>query len=162
MQAEYEALAQSLDLQDCVTFTGGLEDPRSYMAAADIFVLASIADPAPLVLSEARQFGCAIIATDVDGIPEMLDHGAAGVLVPPASPEMLARAILDLLQDANLRAQYGRRARTGIARFSVERVAREALAVYQEAMRSHSPVRIPLSFEHPGKAPAEDKANVEI
>jgi glycosyltransferase involved in cell wall biosynthesis len=162
MQGEYEALAQSLGLQDCVTFTGGLEDPRSYMAAADIFVLASIADPAPLVLSEARQFGCAIIASDVDGIPEMLDHGAAGVLVPPASPENLARAILELLQDPPLRAQYGRRARAGIARFSVERVAKEALAVYQEAMRSSAHGRLTPLSQHWGTAPAKDKANVEF
>jgi glycosyltransferase involved in cell wall biosynthesis len=42
----------------------------------------SHADPAPLVLSEAREAGCAIVATNVDGIPELLEHGQAGILVP--------------------------------------------------------------------------------
>ncbi|MDR3387688.1 MAG: glycosyltransferase, partial [Rudaea sp.] len=125
MQAEYEALTKTLDLEDCVTFTGPLDDPRSHMAAADIFVLASLADPAPLVISEARQAGCAIIASDVDGIPEMLDHGASGVLVPPGSAEALAKELLNLLQDDDLRAKYRRNAGTGIDRFSVARVAKE-------------------------------------
>jgi len=135
MQSDYEALTKALDLQDCVTFTGPLDDPRSHMAAADIFVLASLADPAPLVLSEARQAGCAIIASEVDGIPEMLDHGASGILVPPGAADLLAKEILNLLQDEELRAKYCHSARAGIDRFAVARVAKETVAVYREAMR---------------------------
>lgn len=134
MQSEYEALARELRLEDWTHFVGAVADPRPYMAASDIFVLPSRADPAPLVLSEARQLGCAIIASEVDGIAEMLDHGAAGVLTPPGDPERLALAIRALLDDPALRVKLGRGAALGLGRFAIERVAKDTHTVYREAI----------------------------
>ena len=134
MQAEYENLARELQLEDRTHFVGAIADPRPYMAAADIFVLPSRADPAPLVLSEARQLGCAIIASEVDGIAEMLDHGAAGLLTPPGDPERLALAIRALLDDPARRMELARGAGEGLARFAIERVAKDAITVYREAI----------------------------
>lgn len=136
MRADYEALTVELGLQKNVTFVGGVPDPRPYMASADVFVLPSRADPAPLVLSEARQFRCAIVASDVDGVAEMLDDGAAGVLVPPDDAERLAAAVVTLLIDPSRRRAVAARANEGLARFHVERVARETRAVYREAIES--------------------------
>jgi len=131
-QAEYEALAKKLDLSSSVHFLGYRDDPREYLFAADIFVLASHADPGPLVIAEARNAGCAIVATNVDGIPEMLDHGGAGILVPPKNPETLAAAISDLLGDNTKLQKYAAMAKENVERFTISRVCRDMDKIYGE------------------------------
>jgi glycosyltransferase involved in cell wall biosynthesis len=59
--------------------------------------------------AEAREIGIAIVATSVDGIPELLDGGAAGLLVPTQDPEALAGALTGLLEDASLRETWRQR-----------------------------------------------------
>ena len=76
------------------------DDPFPFLLGADIFVLPSHADPAPLVLSEAREAGCAIVATDVDGIPELLEHGKAGILVPVREPATLSEVLCSLVENS--------------------------------------------------------------
>jgi glycosyltransferase involved in cell wall biosynthesis len=131
-QEEYEALAKSLNLVGSTHFLGFRDDPREYLSAADIFVLASHSDPGPLVIAEARNAGCAIIATNVDGIPEMLDHGAAGLLVPPKDPATLAAAIDGFLTDRAKLKKYSDMARKNVERFTISRVCQEMDEVYRE------------------------------
>jgi glycosyltransferase involved in cell wall biosynthesis len=71
---EYIKLVSSMDCGSAVTFMGAQDDQFPFLLGADVFVLPSHADPAPLVLSEAREAGCAIVATNVDGIPELYDR----------------------------------------------------------------------------------------
>ena len=132
MQAEYQTMATKN--AGSVTFLGHLDDPRPILLGADVFVLASHADPAPLVLCEAREAGCAIVATEVDGIPELLDNGAAGIMVPPHRPDALAAAILSLLQDPARLAAMREKASTGLERFTMERVAADVERVYRELL----------------------------
>jgi glycosyltransferase involved in cell wall biosynthesis len=131
-QEEYEALAKELDIADRVNFLGFRDDPREYLFAADIFVLASHSDPGPLVIAEARNAGCAIVATNVDGIPEMLDHGAAGLLVPPKEPSAIASAINGLLADRVRLEKYSELARRDVNRFTISRVCQEIDEIYRE------------------------------
>lgn len=135
-RADYEAAAATAGCAAAVTFTGAENDPRAYLLGADIFVLPSHADPAPLVLSEAREAGCAIVATDVDGIPELLEGGAAGLLVPPRDPQRLAAAILSLAEDPAALAAWRRNSQTNISHMNVDRVARDTLAIYAECARA--------------------------
>ncbi|WP_438393089.1 glycosyltransferase family 4 protein [Caballeronia sp. DA-9] len=128
-----EMLAEQLGIANYVTFVGFVADPRAYLAAADVFVFAPHEAPGPLILSEAREAGCAIVATKVGGVPEMLD-GGAGVLVAPGQPQQLAAKIGWLLMDSPVRAQYAERARRGVERFSVQRVCADHLGVYQRAI----------------------------
>ena len=74
----YEELANQTGFGDRIQFCGCQADPRPYLLGSDLFVLASHAEPGGLVLAEAREAGCAIIATSVGGIPEMLDGGKRG------------------------------------------------------------------------------------
>jgi glycosyltransferase involved in cell wall biosynthesis len=129
---EYQELAQNLGLSDSVHFMGYRNDPREFLASADVFILASHADPGPLVIAEARNAGCAIVATDVDGIPEMLDRGAAGILVPPKQPEAIARAVAGLLSDRSELEKYSGLAKKNSERFTIERVCRDMDEVYAE------------------------------
>ncbi len=133
-QAEYEALAETLGLSGNIHFLGYRDDPREYLFAAEIFVLASHADPGPLVIAEARNANCAIIATNVDGIPEMLDRGQAGILVPPKDPDALAAALVDLLSDPEKLRKYAALAKENVDRFTILRVCREMDDIYRELL----------------------------
>ena len=132
-QPEYKRLAAAQG-DGRITFCGHLADPRPYLMGGDVFVLASHAEPAGLVLSEAREAGCAIVATRVGGIPEMLDGGRAGILVPPKRPDLLAEALLPLLQNPQLLAQARANSQINLANLSLDRVTEQTGQVYQELL----------------------------
>ncbi|CAH2806181.1 MAG: Glycosyltransferase [uncultured Caballeronia sp.] len=129
-----EGLAEQLGIAKHVQFTGFIADPRAYLAEADVFVFAAHQAPGPLVISEAREAGCAIVATKVGGVPEMLENGTAGVLVAPQEPMQLAAKVGWLLMDSPVSAQYATHAKRDLKRFSVQRVREEHLAVYEQAI----------------------------
>lgn len=133
---EYRSLAASMTCRPAVIFVGALDEPFPYLAGADIFVLPSLADPAPLVLPEAREAGCAIIATNVDGIPELLEGGQAGILVPPGDPARLAEELIRLIEEPERLGEWRARSQINIEHLRIERVARETLEIYREAFQS--------------------------
>ena len=130
----FEAAAAASGCGERIHFVGFQRDPMPYMLGADIFVLASRKDPAPLAVSEARDAGCAIVASDVDGIPELLVRGVAGQLVPPRDPVALAAALAPLLDDPRELARWRARARAGAEMLSVARVVREMDEIYADAI----------------------------
>jgi glycosyltransferase involved in cell wall biosynthesis len=117
-----------------IRFEGFQPTPQSYMRAADIFVLASRRESFGLVLVEARQAGCAIIASHVDGIPEALDQGAAGILFPPSDIPQLAQEMLDLLRDDHKRISLQQKALIGIERFHYSTMAKGTSEIYRELL----------------------------
>ena len=133
-RAEFEAQARATPYADRIHFLGFCREPAPLLAQADVFVLASRKDPMPLVIPEAREAGCAIVATNVDGIPEGLDHGKAGILVPPRDPNALAVAIIGLLTNPDKLAAWRERARSNLDWLHVERTALETMRVYEEAL----------------------------
>lgn len=134
----YEEKTRSMPCGAAVTFVGGQRDPSPWMRGADIFVLPSHDEPAGLVLSEAREAGCAVIGTDVGGIPEMLDRGGAGILVPPRDPPALAAALDRLLSDPATLADWRAKSQVNIANLTIERVMRQTLDVYVSARAGKS------------------------
>ncbi|WP_052098112.1 glycosyltransferase family 4 protein [Paenibacillus stellifer] len=133
-RAKFEERAAASPAASRIIFAGFQPDPRRWMKGAEIFVLASHKEPFGLVLIEARESGCAIVASGVDGIPEALDHGEAGLLVPPREPKSLAGAISKLLGDDVLRQRYRTRAAANLENYHVGRVAEEMLGVYGELL----------------------------
>jgi glycosyltransferase involved in cell wall biosynthesis len=144
-RAEFEAQAAASAYAEHIHFEGFQADPIPYMKAAHIFVLASRRDSFGLVLTEARACDCAIVATDVDGIPEALDGGEAGLLVPPGDSTALAGAILKLLETPKEHTRLKLRARVNLERFRVERMASQMTDVYEELLAG-SRKRSPLSM----------------
>jgi glycosyltransferase involved in cell wall biosynthesis len=128
---EFELQAAASPFAANIHFEGFQANPFPYMKAAHIFVLASRRDSFGLVLTEARQCGCAIIATNVDGIPEALDGGRAGLLVPPRDVHSLAGAMIRVLQSPDEHAQLKSRAGDNLERFRVERMAEEITDIYR-------------------------------
>ena len=109
-------------------------DPQTYMKAADVFVLASRREAFGLALIEARAAGCAVVATDVDGIPEIVEHGNTGLLVPPNDPAALAEAITSLLSDEDLRTRLQRNTVLNMECYAVERMSAETETAYRELL----------------------------
>lgn len=130
-RARFEARVRRGPAAERVHFHGFRRDPTPFLRAADIFVLASRRESFPIVIGEARAAGCAIVATAVDGVPESLDDGRAGVLVPAQDPASLAAALGRLLGDDAERARWAAASREGIARFRVERMVDEVVALYR-------------------------------
>ena len=130
----YKDLASATGFGDRIHFCGSQADPRPHLLGSDVFVLASHAEPGALVLPEAREAGCAIVATSVGGIPEMLDGGNAGVLVPPGRSDLLADAIVKVLRDKKLLTEMRARARSNLDHFNVERVSKECVAIYNSVL----------------------------
>jgi glycosyltransferase involved in cell wall biosynthesis len=121
-------------VSDRIHFEGFQPNPFRYLQATDVFVLASRREPFGLVLAEAREAGCAIVASDVDGIPEALDQGRAGILVPPADEVAIATALTDLLANPALREHWSQQAQQNLEWLSVTRMTQETLAVYHELL----------------------------
>ena len=128
----FEQQAATSPTHQNIHFLGFQATPQRFMLAADIFVLASRRDSCPLVLAEAREAGCAIVASDVDGIPEALDHGEAGILVPVQNPTKLSDALSSLLRDPVLRQTWAEKARSGLDRFTVSRMSADFVDIYRD------------------------------
>ncbi len=128
---EFEELAEILGLEDNVVFEGYVADPREFMKAADVFVLPSRQEGFGNVLTEARESGVPIVASEVGGIPEALDRGTAGDLVPAGSVEGLAHAVLRVLDEPDHAAHLRRAAGDGLDRMSMYRAAEEYEVAYR-------------------------------
>ena len=129
-RALFEAQAKEMSCATQIHFEGFRNNPEGYMRHARLFVLASYKDPCPLVLIEARKSGCAIVASAVDGIPEMLDEGEAGILVPPQDVPALSQAIISVLSDDDVHQRLSTNAASNLGRFSVQRLHAETMDVY--------------------------------
>lgn len=115
-----------------IQFLGAMDDPREILGAADVFVLPSLAESFGLVVTEAREMGCAVIAAAVGGVPEAVD--GKGVLVTPGDSTALAEAIDRLLSDSAALAHYRNIARSGLEKFSVRRMTFETELVYEDLL----------------------------
>ena len=130
-ERELRLLVERLGLADVVTFRGVLP-PDAVLAAmreATILVHPPVSpDAMPTVIKEAMAVGTPVIASDLAGIPEMLDQGRCGVLVPPGDVAALTRAIAALLADADGRRRLAEAGRRHMERHFDQRTNGAALA----------------------------------
>jgi glycosyltransferase involved in cell wall biosynthesis len=117
---------------DRITLLGFSPNTHQYLKAATLFVLASRRDPFPLVLLEALDAGTPIVASSVDGIPEALNNGAAGVLVPSEDVDALTAAISGVLASSARRASLSKAGRKRSAFYSVAKMTDGYTRVYED------------------------------
>jgi len=131
------ALVAALGLADVVQLLGGLPDDAAVMAwykRSDIFCLPSIQEGFGIVLLEAMAGGLPIVSTTAAAIPEVVPQRQAGILVPAAHPAALADALIELLEQPELRAAYGAFGQAYVRRFDWDRVAAQFLAVVRSQL----------------------------
>ncbi|MBE7219358.1 MAG: glycosyltransferase [Caulobacteraceae bacterium] len=133
-----KALVEELGLGARVHFLGGVKNPKRLLEQADVFALASLADPSALVLTEARAAGCAMVATDVGGSAEALAFGAAGQLVPPGDPVAMAAVLSDLMAAPDRLQDWRQRSAQGLEPFTLERTAAKYLSLYESLRRDRA------------------------
>jgi len=132
LRPRLEASVTSGPTRGQVTFAGATADVASYLKAADLLVLPSLAEGMSNVILEAMACGLPIVATDLIGNREVMGgDGQAGRLVPPGDPAALAEAVGMLLRTPTLRDKLGGAARAMVAeRFDIQRVVTQYLSLY--------------------------------
>jgi glycosyltransferase involved in cell wall biosynthesis len=136
-EAPLRELVRRRGVASVIQLLGERQDVAKVLAALDVAVLCSDSEGSPLALLEYSAAGKAIVATGVGGVPELLDDGVHGLLVPPRDPRSLARAIACLLRDPKLREQLGRRARAHQQReFTLDVTIRRLELLYEELFRA--------------------------
>lgn len=109
----------------------------NYYRRASVFAMPSYYETFGISVIEAMAFGLPVVATNVGGLPEVVEDGVTGILVPPGNAEALADALIRLLRDPDLRARMGRAGRERVrAEFTVDRVVTQMLAVYESVIRN--------------------------
>ena len=131
-----EAQIEERGLASSVHLAGFREDARAVIRAGDVFVLPSRAEPFGLVLLEAMALGRPVIATRAGGPCEIVADGETGRLVPPGDPDALAGALSALLTEPETRRRLGANGlRRYRERYTAERMAEDAVAVYRRALQ---------------------------
>jgi glycosyltransferase involved in cell wall biosynthesis len=128
LQSEIQAWRHGLNRPDNVELMGFIEEVESFYPALSMLAMPSMAEGFGLAAAEASACGIPVIATNTSSLPEIVRHDETGLLVPPGEPDILATAILQLLDDPDLGRQLGRAGRTRIVdRFTQTRTLRRLL-----------------------------------
>ncbi|MFH1724161.1 MAG: glycosyltransferase [Elusimicrobiota bacterium] len=132
LRTELEALARSLGVESAVRFAGHQSDPAPWLSCLDVYVQSSWGEGMGSVLLEAMACGVPIVATTAGGIPEVIEHGRSGLLVPPRDPERMAGAIVDSLLDPESARRRADAAAEDLKSFGLSRVGDRMIALYRE------------------------------
>jgi glycosyltransferase involved in cell wall biosynthesis len=126
-------MAQSLGIADRVAFTGHVANIPAVIRDLDIVVCSSIVEPFGICVIETMAAGRPIVATNVGGIPEIVEDSQTGYLVPPHSPGQLADRVRRLVGDGPLRLRFGAAGRRRVEEFfSDAQQAARTLDLYRE------------------------------
>ncbi len=149
LRGSLEAQARALSIEDAVRFVGYWPDVRDWLAVADLSVLPSFHEGMPITPVESLAAGCPVVATEVDGTPEVVVHEKTGLTVPPGNAGAVANAVCRMLGSTELRRQLASAGRAWVLdRFSSERMVERIQNFYLEACPTLS--RRPVGTLMPG------------
>jgi len=144
-----QRMAMDLGVERCCRFVGIREDIAEILAAADVVVLPSLSEGFPFVLLEALAMGCPVVASRVNGVPELIEDHKTGLLVPPRDPQALATAIREVLSDSTAASKMGAAGRAVVQeRFTVDHMVANTTAIFDAAMQDAG-VRSPVQKRVP-------------
>ena len=136
-RAKLEAQAQRLGVAPRVEFRGyqSQAQVRELLRRTDVFVMASFAEGVPVVLMEAMAAGVPVVATRIAGVPELVEDGVSGHLVPPGEPGAVAEKVAALLDDPEARNRFGAAGRAKVEReFNVATEAERLCGILKAAV----------------------------
>ncbi len=144
---EVEGLIHTLRLQNNVHLLGQVDNVPTLLSRASLAVLPSVTEGLSLTLMEAMARGLPVVATKVGGNPEVVEQNQTGLLVPPSSPEELAKAILTILKDPAKAREMGKAGRKRIeTHFDIHKMVSSYEKVYKNLT---GPKKPPLKSVRP-------------
>ena len=137
-EANLRQLATGLGLSHRVQFVGFRHGAEkiALLKGCELFAACSRREPMGIVILEALAAGRAVVATQVDGIPDMITHGFNGLLVEPEDAHAAASAMLRLLKDDGQRRQLERRAMSSVARYDWPVITDRYAQIYSSLLKS--------------------------
>lgn len=136
------ARTRELGVSERVIFTGLRRDIPHLLAAADMSVLPSLSEGLPNAVIEAMAIGLPVVASNVGGIPELIQHARNGLLVPAGDTAALAASLSAVLSNPFLSRRLGEAARLRIqSGFSFEKMFRETTALYRSVLTEKEQAR---------------------
>jgi glycosyltransferase involved in cell wall biosynthesis len=153
LEDELTKTVRKLGLEDKVRFVGFRSNVGDWLAAVDIGVLPSFYEGLPLTAVETLAAGIPLVATAVDGTPEVIINGETGFLVPPGDPVALAEAIGQLARQPELRRQFAVAGRDWVLkRFTIQRQVEQTSNLYLSEWRRSTHSKVDLSREEAVRA----------
>ena len=132
LKPELRMLTESLGIGDAVSFLGYCDDVHSRLIDADFFVSPSLTEGLSIAILEAARAGLPIVATDVGGNSEIVQHEHNGLLIPSKDSDAIADGIVRLILDAKLRDRMARNARDTVRKqFSIQRTLDSYIKLYR-------------------------------
>jgi glycosyltransferase involved in cell wall biosynthesis len=128
--------AARLGLEARVHMLGYRADAQSLLRQCTLCVMASTHEGLGTALIEAQALGVPVIATAVGGVPDLIENGVTGRLVPAHDPAAMAAAILQALASPELRQRWAEAGRRSVREFDVESLANRTLAEYEAILRT--------------------------
>jgi len=136
LEESLRSRVERLGLSKQVMFMGMRRDIPQLLKAMDIFVLPSLQEGFGMALLEAMVMGLPVIATNVGGIPEVVDDGKTGILVPPRDPDALSEMILVLLKDEKQRHRMGMLGKEkALSQFTAQHSVAQLQALYESLLQ---------------------------
>ncbi len=131
LRRKLETEARRLGLENQLWFKGERRDIPQLLSVFDVFVLSSLWEGLPYALMEAAALAKPVVATDVDGVREIVRSGETGLLVPPRNPQGLAQAVITLLQDRDYASELGRNLKQDVtSRYTLSKMLAEMESLY--------------------------------
>ena len=139
LRLELENLCQELDIEASVCLAGYDSNPYRYMANCDLFVLASAWEGCPIALQEAMGCGAAVVVTDaLGGMKDIVNYGEYGLVVPTSNPDALAKGMLQILTDPDLKQHYRQQAKLRSQDFHYLNITKQYLDFCQSVLTDSS------------------------
>ena len=129
-------LVRKLGMEDVIRLLGWRTDVVDLLHAMDVFLLTSLFEGLPRVVLQAMAAGVPVVATAVDGTPDIVEHGLTGLLTPPADPRTAAARLIQMTRDDGLRRRCVERARERLtARFDIRRMVHDLDELYASLLQ---------------------------
>jgi glycosyltransferase involved in cell wall biosynthesis len=135
-EARLRKMCAEKGMENHVHFMGFQEDVAAWYPALDLVVLPSLSEGLPNVAMEAMLFGKPVVATNVGGVPEVVEDGVTGIVVPPRDAKALADAVIEMLSSPGLMAEYGVRGRNKVLEEFSPQVRAQSMIVLYDAILS--------------------------
>ena len=160
LEAELRASVSRLGIVDVVSFLGRVAPPRPVFERAEVVVVPSFGEGFGMVALEAMERSRPVVASDVGGLPEIVEHGRTGLLVPSGDADALAEALVAVAGDSARAAMMGAAGRErALAEFSQERCTDRIEAIYGAALAAAGARRFRTSSHARSTANAASSAS---